>query len=216
MVSVTAVSAVIIITFGAMIEPTLAGPAVGVARAGLTAASVISSSSSKQGHKRDITEAQIDFLFHPCFKRSAENPPTMNYNTATNSGDITNLPKECMQAFEVYNDEINSEKLGHAKVKITGPTSVHVDSIPPQFLKELETEFGKPIIAAPTPNPTAERVPAVARSLGLRSVEERGVENLYHAAKEGIKNAWNGNSGGSSGAMPIQAGLGLEQPAIGF
>ncbi|KIM99126.1 hypothetical protein OIDMADRAFT_30766 [Oidiodendron maius Zn] len=149
MISVTAVSAVTIIAFGTMIEPTLAGPAVGVADAakiGLQAASVLRPSSSKQGgHKRDITEAQIDFLFHPCFKRSAENPPTINYDTATNSGDITNLPKECMQAFEVYNDEINSEQLGHAKVKITGTTSVHVDSIPRQFLNELKTKFGKPI-----------------------------------------------------------------------
>ena len=206
-------SAVTILTFGVMIEPTLAGIAGAIARGAMTVSSIVGSSNHK-GSKRDITEAQIDILFKDCFQKSAENRPTVNYNTATNSGDITNLPKECMHPLEVYIDEINSEKLGHAKVKITGPTSVHVDSIPPQFLKDLEKEFGKPI-AAPAPNPTAEIVPAVARSLDLRSVEERGLKNLFHAATNGIKNAWDGNSGGSSGVMPIQAGLGLEQPGIG-
>ena len=151
MVSFTPFSAVTILTFGVMIEPTLAGVAGAIARGAMTVSSIVGSSNHK-GSKRDITEAQIDILFKDCFQKSAENRPTVNYNTATNSGDITNLPKECMQAFEVYNDEINPEKLGHAKVKITGPTSVHVDSIPPQFLTELEREFGKPIVASKPAN----------------------------------------------------------------
>ena len=65
-----------------------------------------------------------------------------------------------MLAFEMYNDEINPEKFGHAKVQITSATSVHVDSIPPQFLDDLEKKFGKPAAATAaisTAAPNAKR-----------------------------------------------------------
>ncbi|KIN09077.1 hypothetical protein OIDMADRAFT_48910 [Oidiodendron maius Zn] len=140
-------SAVTIIAIGAIIEPIVAGPALGIARAvgtGLQVASAVGSSNKGSNHKREITEDQIDFLFRPCFRSSKMNEPTINYDTDTKSGDITSLSAECMEAFEVYKEEINPEELGHARVRKTGPASVHVDEIPPQFLNELEAKFSKP------------------------------------------------------------------------
>jgi hypothetical protein len=52
-----------------------------------------------------------------------------------------------MHAFEIYIEETKPKELGHANVTITGATSIHVNDIPPQFLKELEEKFGKPASA---------------------------------------------------------------------
>jgi hypothetical protein len=159
MVSFTGIPAVAIIALGALIQPTLAGPAAGIARAGLSVVGSLGGSGSNN-HKRDtsITEAQIDTLFGPCYKSSEKNPPTIHYDTPTKSGAISNLSKECMSAFETYLAEINPQHFGHAAIKITGPNSVHVENIPPQFVAELEKHFKGPAApAVPTTAPPAKQ-----------------------------------------------------------
>ena len=146
MVSFTAMSAVTIIAIGVIIEPIAAG-ALEFARAvgtGLQVASAVDSNKKGSTHKREITEDQIDFLFRPCFRSTKMNEPTINYDTDTKSGDITNLSAECMEAFELYKEEIIIEELGHSRVRKTGPASVHVNEIPLQFLSKLEAKFSKP------------------------------------------------------------------------
>ncbi|KIM92653.1 hypothetical protein OIDMADRAFT_62365 [Oidiodendron maius Zn] len=144
MVAFTTASAVTIVAFCAIIEPTLAGPVAAAARVAGSVASVADAVGGKKGHKRDASpETQIDVLFEPCFESSRQNPPTVKYDVEKKEGDILHLDNLCMDAFRKYNKMFDSSDLGHATVKEISPNAVHVSDIPSKFLEDLERNFGR-------------------------------------------------------------------------
>jgi hypothetical protein len=143
MVSFNSPSAVAVISFVAMIQPSLsASVAVRLGTSLLTSA--IGNSGNKNSRSETVPQ-QLQSGFADCLNKLHEVPPTMIYNN-DKTVVMGHLPEVCIQEVHAYNNQTNIKALEKTQGRTTviNSTAIHLDSMPGDLHTLLESQFGPP------------------------------------------------------------------------